>query len=130
MLGITLMFSQCRQQPPVDDGSQPQIPYNKEKAQVHIISIKTAAQYVTAYKVGRLDCYLGQVQGGDALPEAGGEKWVAVAGKIFPLGVEGLKLWGGHGGVLGGVEATAELTGHVGEALEEGEALIGLDREV
>ena len=54
MLGITLMFSQCRQQPPVDDGSQPQIPYNKEKAQVHIISIKTAAQYVTAYKVGRL----------------------------------------------------------------------------
>jgi len=55
MLGITLMFSQCRQQPPVDDGSQPQIPYNKEKAQVHIISIKTAAQYVSTYKVGRLD---------------------------------------------------------------------------
>ncbi|MDB5157408.1 MAG: hypothetical protein JWR50_2115 [Mucilaginibacter sp.] len=54
MLGITLMFSQCRQQPPVDDGSQPQIPYDKEKAQVHIISIKTAAQYVSTYKVGRL----------------------------------------------------------------------------
>ncbi|TSJ43755.1 hypothetical protein FO440_06085 [Mucilaginibacter corticis] len=54
MLGITLMFSQCRQQPPVDDGSQQQIPYNKEKAQVHIISIKTAAQYVSTYKVGRL----------------------------------------------------------------------------
>lgn len=54
MLGITLMFSQCRQQPAVDDGSQPQIPYNKEKAQVHIISIKEASQFVSTYKVGRL----------------------------------------------------------------------------
>ena len=67
---------------------------------------------------------------GDALPEAGGEEGVAVAGELLPLGVEGLELRGGHGGVFGGVEAAAELEGHVGEALEEGEALVGLDGEV
>src|SRR5882757_5977289 len=68
--------------------------------------------------------------GGDALPEAGGEEGVTVAGEVLPLRVEGLELIGGHGGVLGGIEAASELAGHVGEAVEEGEALVGLDGEV
>lgn len=37
---------------------------------------------------------------------------------------------GGHGGVFGWIEATAELEGHVGESLKEWEALVGFDGEV
>ncbi len=67
---------------------------------------------------------------GDALPEAGGEQGVAVAGELLPLRVEGLELRGGHGGVFGWIEAAAELEGHVGETVEEREALVGLDGKV
>lgn len=37
---------------------------------------------------------------------------------------------GGHGGVFGWIEAAAELEGHVGESLEEWEALVRLDGKV
>src|SRR5271168_719961 len=67
---------------------------------------------------------------GDALPEAGGKHGVAVAGELLPLGVEGLELGGGHRRVFGGVEAAAEFVDHVGQALEEREALVGLDGKV
>ena len=41
-----------------------------------------------------------------------------------------MELVGGHGGVFGGVEAAAEVAGHVGEALEEGEGKAFLDGEI
>src|SRR5215469_14626686 len=67
---------------------------------------------------------------GDALPEAGGEQGVAVAGEVLPLGVEGLELCGGHGGVFCRVETATELEDHVGKTLDEREALAGFDGEV
>ncbi len=45
-------------------------------------------------------------------------------------GIEGLELRGGHGGVFGGVEAAAELEGHVAEALKQREGDAGLDGKV
>jgi hypothetical protein len=50
MLGVALLFTQCRQ----EVGSDQQIPYDKEKAQVHIISIKDAAQLAANFRKGRV----------------------------------------------------------------------------
>jgi hypothetical protein len=49
MVGITLMFAQCR-----DEHKSDQIPYNKEKAQEHIISINTAAQLTANFRKERI----------------------------------------------------------------------------
>jgi hypothetical protein len=51
MLGIALLFSQCRQ---VDETDQ-QIAYNKENAQVHIIPMTTAAQLTSTFRKGRVE---------------------------------------------------------------------------
>ena len=64
------------------------------------------------------------------LPEAGGQEWIAITGELLPLRIEGLELGGGHRGIFGGIEAATVLEDHVGESVEEGEALVGLDGEV
>jgi hypothetical protein len=51
MLGIALLFSQCKQAA-VNETDQ-QIPYDKEKAKIHIISIKDAAELASTFREGR-----------------------------------------------------------------------------
>jgi len=51
MLGIALLFAQCKQV--VNDADQ-QIPYDKEKAKIHIISIKDASELASTFREGRL----------------------------------------------------------------------------
>jgi hypothetical protein len=52
MLGIALLFAQCKQV--VNDTADQQIPYDKEKAKIHIISIKDAAELASTFREGRL----------------------------------------------------------------------------
>ena len=55
---------------------------------------------------------------------------VAVAGELLPLRIEGLELRRGHRCVLGRIEASTELAGHVREPLEQRKALVRLDGKV
>lgn len=49
MLGIALLFSQCRH-----GNEDQQIPYNEKNAQVHIISINAASQFVGNFTRGKI----------------------------------------------------------------------------
>src|SRR5580698_1148067 len=66
----------------------------------------------------------------NALPEAGRERRILVAREALPLRIEGLELLRSHARVLGWIEATTELIGHLSETVKESEALLGLDWEV
>lgn len=48
-IGVTLLFSRCSQ----GDWSDQEIPYNRENAKQHIISIRTAAEFTSNFKRGK-----------------------------------------------------------------------------
>lgn len=52
MLGVTVLFSQCRNEITTD---QQQIPYNREKAQVHVIPEDIARQLTANFKKGQAE---------------------------------------------------------------------------
>ena len=51
MLGVTTLLSQCRNEIATDQ----QIPYNKEKAQVHVIPANVAAALTAGFRKGQVE---------------------------------------------------------------------------
>src|SRR5579859_7135752 len=63
-------------------------------------------------------CIVGD-RSGDTSPEAGGELWINVVLKLFPLWIEGLEIFGAHQGIFRRVHDTTALTHNLIQAGEQ-----------